>query len=449
MLSVRFDHVSKEFILHHERPRSFQELFLNLIHRERVSNKEKYQALKDVSFEVESGEMVGIIGPNGAGKSTVLKLITRIIEPTSGQIKVDGRVGALLELGAGFHPDLTGRENVYLNGSILGFSRAEMNRIFGDIVSFSEMSRFIDVPVKHYSSGMYMRLGFSVAMHLQPDILLVDEILAVGDRAFQLRCLDRINEMKRQKVTILLVSHSLDKVQEMCDRAIWLDEGMIQAEGPVEHVLERYMSRVAAADQRTLQQAEALHTSGATASAAAGPPVKGARDARQKAAWRWGSGQAEIVRVQLLDGQGKEQRTFGTGETLIARIHYSAHERIELPQFGVALHRADGFHIAGPNTVASDYDIEAIEGDGYIDFVIPQLPLYEGAFLFSAAIYNHEGTQAYDHHHQAYTFRVPPDFQNPKRYGTIHIPYRWELGEPSARTSHSTLNESTPADEQV
>ena len=441
MLPIRFDHVSKEFTLHHERPRSFQELFLNLIRRERTSRKEKYWALKDVSFEVRSGEMVGIIGPNGAGKSTVLKLITRIIEPTSGQIKVNGRVGALLELGAGFHPDLTGRENVYLNGSILGFSRAEMDRIFDDIVSFSEMSRFIDVPVKHYSSGMYMRLGFSVAMHLQPELLLVDEILAVGDQAFQLRCLDRINDMKRQKVTILLVSHSLDKVQEMCDRAIWLDEGTIQAEGPVDHVLESYMARVAATDRQALQRAEALHRTSATVSPAAGPPPKKVRAARQKAAWRWGSGQAEIVRVQLLDGQGKEQRTFGTGETLVARIHYSAHERIEHPQFGVALHRADGFHITGPNTVASDYDIEAIEGDGYIDFVIPQLPLYEGAFLFSAAIYDHEGTQAYDHHHQAYTFRVPPDFQGPKRYGTIHIPYRWELGESSAPKNDRAFNE--------
>jgi ABC-type polysaccharide/polyol phosphate transport system ATPase subunit len=393
--------------------------------------------------------MVGIIGPNGAGKSTVLKLITRIIEPTSGQIKVNGRIGALLELGAGFHPDLTGRENVYLNGSILGFSKAEMDRIFDDIVNFSEMSRFIDVPVKHYSSGMYMRLGFSVAMHLQPEVLLVDEILAVGDQAFQLRCLDRINEMKRQKVTILLVSHSLDKVREMCDRAIWLDEGTIQAEGPVDHVLERYMAKVAATDRQALQRAEALHRTSATASPAASPPPKKVRAARQKAAWRWGSGQAEIVRVQLLDGQGKEQRTFGTGETLVARIHYSAHERIEHPQFGVALHRADGFHITGPNTVASDYDIEAIEGDGYIDFVIPQLPLYEGAFLFSAAIYDYEGTQAYDHHHQAYTFRVPPDFQSPRRFGTIHIPHRWELGEPSASTTPTLLNESTFADEQV
>jgi lipopolysaccharide transport system ATP-binding protein len=440
MPAIRFEQVSKEFILHHERPRSLQELFLNLIRFERTPKKEKYWALRDVSFEVSAGEMVGIVGPNGAGKSTALKLITRIIEPTSGQIQVNGRVGALLELGSGFHPDLTGRENVYLNGSILGFGRAEMDRLFDDIVSFSEMERFIDVPVKHYSSGMYMRLGFSVAMHLEPEILLVDEILAVGDQAFQFRCLDRINEMKRQKVTILLVSHNLDKVQEMCDRAIWLDEGMIQAEGPVEHVLERYMTDVAAADQESLEQAEALHRSGAAVVRAAGPP-KGIRAAGQRAAWRWGSGQVEIVRVQLLDGQGKEQRTFRTGETLIARIHYSAHEQIEHPQFGVALHRADGFHIAGPNTVASDYDIEAIEGDGFIDFMIPQLPLTEGAFLFSAAIYNHEGTQAYDHHHQAYTFRVPPDFQNPKRYGTIHIACRWQLSLPSAPTEDNASHE--------
>ena len=220
MSVIRFDSVSKEFILRHERSRSFQELFLNMLRLQRVGTREKFWVLRDVSFEVKPGEMVGIVGDNGAGKSTLLKLISHIIEPTSGHIEVNGRVSALLELGAGFHPDLTGRENIYLNGSILGFSRTEVDHIYDDILEFSELERFIDVPVKHYSSGMYMRLGFSIAIHVRPDILLVDEILAVGDQAFQLRCLDKINEMRRRGITIILVTHDLDTVREMVGRAL-------------------------------------------------------------------------------------------------------------------------------------------------------------------------------------------------------------------------------------
>jgi ABC-type polysaccharide/polyol phosphate transport system ATPase subunit len=261
MTVIRFDHVTKQFTLHKERSRSFQELFVGLVHLRRGRTKERYLALRDVSFEVQAGEMLGIIGPNGAGKSTILKLISRIIEPTAGEIEIDGRVGALLELGSGFHPDLTGRENVYLNGSILGFSHKKMDRILDDIVDFSEMSPFIDVPVKHYSSGMYMRLGFSIAIHVEPNILLVDEVLAVGDQAFQHRCLDRINKMRRQGITIILVTHSLDTVRDMCDRAIWLDDGEILAKGDVGRVLELYADQVRAADEQALLRAgDGVHT---------------------------------------------------------------------------------------------------------------------------------------------------------------------------------------------
>jgi lipopolysaccharide transport system ATP-binding protein len=416
---IRVENVSKRFTLRHDRPRSLQELFLNVLHRERVSSKEMFWVLRDVSFEVEPGEMVGIVGENGAGKSTLLSLLSRIIEPTSGLIELNGRVGALLELGAGFHPDLTGRENVYLNGSILGFSRADMTRIFDDIVSFSELERFIDIPVRHYSSGMYMRLGFSVAIHVQPDILLVDEVLAVGDQAFQLRCLDRINEMRRRGVTIILVSHNLEKVQEMCDQAIWLDEGQIQAEGRVDHVIAKYMTQVLAEDSHALRTADA---------------ARAIRDSGvdDDSSWRWGSGEAEIVQVQFLDSQGQEQRNFRTGETFIARMHYAAHERIERPLFGVALHHADGFLISGPNTGSADYSIEAIGGQGYIDFVIPHLPLLQGTYLFSAALYDQEGVQAYDHHHQAYSFRIAPSEQRQVERGSLHILSEWHLGSSSA-----------------
>lgn len=443
MISVRLDHVSKQFTLQHERPRSFQELFLNMIRLRRSTSQEKYWALRDVSFEIEKGEMVGIIGENGAGKSTLLKLLTRIIEPSTGKITVDGRVSALLELGAGFHPDLTGRENIYLNGSVLGFSKSEMDGIFDNILAFSEMERFVDVPVKHYSSGMYMRLGFSIAIHVEPDILLVDEVLAVGDQAFQFRCLDRINKMKRQGVTIILVTHSLKQVREMCDRAIWLDEGKKQADGTVQRVLEQYMAQVLAEDEQSLLETESVRRE-------LKKPVKVTKAqgqnkvaTRDRSSWRWGSREAEITRVQILDDQRQERRAFKTGEPAVIRIYFVAHQRIEEPQFGIALYHAGGFHINGPNTTFSGLHIEAIEGEGYIDHVMDSLPLLEGTYLVSVSLGDHDGVHPYDYHHQAYTFRVRGSETIQEMHGTFLIPASWQLG-PTGFASTPTPEEGQP-----
>jgi len=415
MSTVRFESVSKQFTLHRHRSRSFQELFLSVLHPGRRSAKEKFWALRDVAFAAEPGEMLGFIGANGAGKSTVLKLISRIIEPTSGQIEINGRVGALLELGTGFHPDLTGRENIYLNGSIVGFGRKEIARLLDEIIGFSEMERFIDVPVKHYSSGMYMRLGFAIAIHIQPEILLVDEVLAVGDQAFQLRCLDRIREMRRQGVTIILVTHDLTRVRELCSRAIWLDDGMIRAEGVVDAVLEAYMTEVRADDKQALVKAE---------SALQGPRSQ----AQAGTTWRWGTREGELVGVQFLDDTGEERRTFKTGDKFVVRIRFVAHERIVNPQFGLALYHANGFHINGPNSVFSGLEIEAIEGPGTIDYVVESLPLLEGSYLVSIGLYDHKGVHAYDHHHQVYVFRVSQNDAIQERYGSVLIPSSWHMG---------------------
>jgi lipopolysaccharide transport system ATP-binding protein len=412
VIALKLEHVSKQFTLHRERPRSFQELFLHAIRVQRGAPKEKIWALRDVSLEIEAGTMVGIVGDNGAGKSTLLKLLTRIIEPTSGGISVSGRVSALLELGAGFHPDLTGRENIYLNGSILGFSRPEVDRILEGIIEFSELERFIDVPVKHYSSGMYMRLAFSIAIHVQPDVLLVDEILAVGDQSFQLRCLDKINHMRRLGVTIVLITHDLETVRELCDRAVWLDDGQILAEGRVDYVLEQYLEQVRATDRQALREAEQ------------GGPETGS--------WRWGSREAEIVGVELLDGTGQEQRCFVTGRPFVVRIHYATRQRIDHPQFGLALYHASGFHINGPNTVFADYDIPSIQGQGTIDYQIDSLPLLPGTYLISASIYDYQGQHAYDHHHQAYTFRVRAGAGTREKFGSLLIPATWRL-QPGAQ----------------
>jgi len=287
MIAVRFDQVSRKFILHRERARSIQESVFSLFRRNK-DPREEFWALRDISFTVEQGETVGIIGPNGAGKSTLLKLISRILEPTSGRIEVNGKMGALLELGAGFHPDLTGRENIYLNGSILGLSRAQIRQKMDQIIAFAELERFIDVPVKHYSSGMYVRLGFSVAVHTDPEILLVDEVLAVGDVAFQRKCLERIDHARQQGVTILFVSHSAETVRHVCSRALWLDEGRLVADGSAEAVVARYLDH-----SWTTQEG--------------GPKVEGSNERR------WGSGVVQIVGVRILDGEGQERQHFQVG----------------------------------------------------------------------------------------------------------------------------------------
>lgn len=410
--AIRFDHVSKKFTLHHQRPRSFQELVIQLLRRSNGpsggrtktsknamgSKREEFWALRDVNFTVEHGETVGIIGPNGAGKSTALKLISRIIEPTSGEIEVDGRVGALLELGAGFHPDLSGRENIYLNGSILGLSRSEIDEKLGAIIAFAELERFIDMPVRHYSSGMYVRLGFSVAVHTDPEILLVDEVLAVGDAAFQRKCLEKIAELRQEGVTILFISHSPDTVQSLCSRAIWLDEGQLIADGSTESVVARYVDR-------TWSKRE------------------DASDLCLEAKRRWGSGKVRITDVRLLNGRGEERRNFHVGEPLVVEMHYCAEYRVERPVFGLAVHRADGTHVTGPNTQQGCCEIPWIENRGTVRYEVPSTPLLEGSYYVSVSVHNREDTQMYDYHDRLYPFHVLR--QQGKCYGIVTLGGNW------------------------
>lgn len=237
--AIEFDGVSRQFTIHHERRESLQDWFIHRFLPDR-SAQERFWALKNVSFNIERGQTVGLIGRNGAGKSTMLKLVTGILEPTSGEVRVAGRTYAMLELGAGFHPELSGRDNIFLNGSIYGFNRRTMNRKFDEIVAFAELEQFIDTPVKHYSSGMFMRLGFATAISMDPQILVIDEVLSVGDAAFQRRCNDAIRNLQDKGVTILLVSHSSEQVREFCHRAILLSGGGVLADGAVEDVLTAY-----------------------------------------------------------------------------------------------------------------------------------------------------------------------------------------------------------------
>lgn len=405
---VHFRQVSKQFTLHRERVRSFQELAVNLFRRG-TRSREEFWALQDVNFTVQQGEIVGFIGPNGAGKSTVLKLISRIIEPTSGRITVDGRVGALLELGAGFHPDLTGRENIYLNGSILGLSRAEIQRELDDIIAFAELERFIDVPVKYYSSGMYVRLGFSVAVHTDPEILLVDEVLAVGDQVFQQKCMERIGLLRQEGVTIALVSHNMADVGHLCDRVIWLMDGRVQADGDATTVVDQYLSF---SNRQYYQQ-----------------PMKSALVAASEEPRRdnnrWGTFLAEITNVELLDADGSSPSFFRPGDLFRLRIHYRTRTRIDAPAFGLAFYRRDGLHINGPNSIRDGYTIPYIDGTGYVDYVIENLPLNQGSYELTVAIYDHDSQIAHDHHHRLYSFEV----RSPTLWheaGVVHIPAKWQ-----------------------
>ena len=239
---VELANVSKRFRLSHERARSLQEVWLGLFKGRRTTRVEEFWALRDVSLRIESGESVALIGPNGAGKSTALKIMARIIDPTQGMVRVKGRMSALIELGAGFHIDLTGRENVFLNGSILGFSRQEMQQRFDEIVSFAELEQFIDTELKRWSTGMVMRLGFAIATSVNPDVLITDEILAVGDESFQHKCLRRIKTFREEGGTILFVSHDMHAVRDLCERSVWLDHGAVQMDGASEEVVAGYLA---------------------------------------------------------------------------------------------------------------------------------------------------------------------------------------------------------------
>jgi lipopolysaccharide transport system ATP-binding protein len=426
MPAVQFDGVSKRFIIHHERARSFQDL---LIRRFRPSqSNEAFWALRDISFSVEPGTALGIIGTNGSGKSTLLKLMTRIIAPTQGKVTVNGRVSALLELGAGFHPDLSGRDNVFLNASILGVERRRVAERFDAIAKFAELERFIDIPVKHYSSGMYARLGFAVAINVDPDVLLIDEVLSVGDESFQDRCLDAIHRFHRAGKTLVLVSHDVSSICDVCTDAIWLQDGEVRAVGQPRKVVTEYLD-AAHAHAAEVEAAEDLGL---------GPSVSDSHDAAAPyAGHRWGSGEAEILAVEVLDGNGRVTGQMRSGGRLTIRVRYRADQRISLPVFGLAITTEEGLHVTGPNSQFAGQIIDAIEGEGAVTYVVDECPLLPGTFRLTASIYDESCTHPYDYHDRMYALSVEPG-DHEERYGVVRLPARWTY-EPSDRAAAASL----------
>jgi ABC-type polysaccharide/polyol phosphate transport system ATPase subunit len=429
---IRFDNVSKLFLLDNQRPSSFQETLVNAFHGRRNKSGESFWALRGVSFAVEAGESLALIGANGSGKSTALKLISRIILPTSGTVSVQGRVAALLELGAGFHPDLSGRENVALNGSILGLSRSFIRKQMDEIVAFSELQRFIDAPVRNYSSGMLMRLGFSVATAFQPDILIIDEVLAVGDQAFQDRCQRRIRDIQENGATVILVSHDLDSVRRLCKRAIWLDEGRARAAGPTAGVASQYLEelwtleqdKIAAEKTRDSEPVEVVASeeesevdTGEDAETAV--PVKAHGHIS-----RWGSGEIRIEKAEILDSGEAARDVFRSGEKFIVRMWYRAAQPIEMPAFGISLYDEQGLRINGPNTIWGGAPIARVHGRGYVDYTVAALPLLPGRYELTVAVYDRYVTHPYDHWHRMASFVVIPD-DIERQDGVVFISCEW------------------------
>ncbi|HEY3081084.1 MAG TPA: ABC transporter ATP-binding protein, partial [Chloroflexota bacterium] len=386
--AVRLEAVSKRFRLRHERTRSFQELWINALRRR--GSAEEFWALREVSFEVQPGRSFGIVGENGSGKSTALKIIAGILRPTAGTVRVNGRLAALLELGAGFHPDLTGRENVFLNASVLGFSRREIERRFDAIVDFAELDRFIDTPLKHYSSGMTVRLGFAIAINSDPDVLITDEVLSVGDEAFQRKCIERIDDLMRRGKTLILVSHGLDLVRYLCSDAIWLDHGRVRAAGHSLDVIDAYLAHANEKDR--------ARRAAPNASAPGAETIDPAR--------RWGSREVEITRVELIGDDGAPTTFVETGGTMRVRIHYHARERIRHPVFGIGIHYGEHLLLNGPNTKAGGLRIDYIDGPGQVDYAVRALPLLRGLYHLSVSVYHEQLLHAYDHHDRVYPFHV-------------------------------------------
>ena len=434
--AIELSHVSKVYKRYSGR--QFATLKSALLQRSilrELRPSETFAALTDVSFSVPKGSTYGVIGRNGSGKSTALKLVAGITKPTSGSVHVDGRVSALIELGAGFHPEISGRENVFINGIMLGLTKREIQARFDEIVDFAELREFIDAPVKTYSSGMYMRLGFAVAIHVDPDVLLVDEILAVGDEGFTHKCLDKFAEFRRRGKTILLVTHSLNLVERFCDQAVWLDGGRARSHGDPRRVVDGYLTAVERSEEQLLAttaaravEAAAIHDDGSAGQEQAGAAAASSGLANGKpvdmfraSEGRWGSRHVEITDVALLDREGQPSFVFHSGDPMSIRLRILAHQAVDDFVFGVGLFNADGVCCYGTNTDAEEMKSEHLSGSPEVSFQIEALDLVEGTYKVDVAVHKRDGVP-YDYHRLLYTFRIKSRIHDVGIYRPRH---RW------------------------
>ncbi|MGW5288805.1 ABC transporter ATP-binding protein [Rhodococcus pyridinivorans] len=393
--AVVVDNVSKKFKIYHERNQSLK----SAVMRRRLSVHEDFWALKDVSLEVPPASTFALVGDNGSGKSTLLKCLAKILYPTSGKITTHGRMAALLEVGSGFHPELSGRENIFLNASILGMTRKEVERKFDEIVAFSGVEEFIDQPVKNYSSGMYVRLGFSVAINVDPEVLLVDEVLAVGDAAFQEKCAEKFAQFRREGRTVVVVSHSLGQLRNMSDHAAWLEHGQLKEIGPADVIIEKY---------RDSTRSD-LHVD-----------VDGIVHC--------GSGEARVEALEVLDRSGDPfAGPITSGSAVTFRMHYTTSEPIVDPSISLSLETKDGIVLWARSTRGRHFTLARIDGPGTADFTVPALPLTAGEFVLNASIADAATQHLFDHARAVAAFRVARSDRSEVDGGYVDIGGRWTL----------------------
>ncbi len=390
--AIVVEDVSKMFRLYHDRNQSLKAAVM----RGRRARYEEFMALKGVSLEVEQGTTYGLIGENGSGKSTLLKCMARILRPDGGRIQVNGKISALLELGAGFHPELSGKENVYLNGAILGLGSRQIDRVYDDIVEFSGLDKIIDTPVKNYSSGQYVRLGFSVAINVDPDVLLVDEVLAVGDEAFQRRCNEKFAELRAADKTIVVVSHGLAAMRLICDQIAWFEHGRLRLTGPASDVIDHYIAEVQVDRQDEEGQGN-----------------------------RWGSGEVQIDEVEIIGPGGVATDRLHTGEKIVFRFHWSAREPVTDPVFGLAIHSIEGLLVSGPNSREAGLSLPRAEGSGVVDISVERLLLLPGTYDLTASVYDHAIVHPYDFRQRVLRFQVDPGTPHESFGGVMSLDGQW------------------------
>ena len=392
--AIRVDSLWKNFRLYHERNRYLKAAML----RGRRARYEEFWALQDVSLTVAKGATVGVIGSNGSGKTTLLKCLTGIYTPERGSVHIEGNVAALLELGAGFHAELSGTENIYLNGSILGMSKKEIDNKFDSIVEFAGLEQFIDTPVKNFSSGMVVRLGFSIATHVEPEVLLIDEILAVGDQAFQRKSTEKIEQFRRDGRTILVVSHSLGLVQQLCDTVVWLEKGHVKMTGPASDVISEYTGTTYGNFAR--------------------------EDASSKT--RWGSGEAQITQVTTLDASEQPIDTLSSGDEFRLRLELNSHVRIESPVLRVQMETMSGELVWSTTTQRGTATLRVLDGPAVAMLQIPSLPLADGTYYVSVSIADATGATEFDHcQHWA---KIHVVGGQPNDGGVVALPSSWSIG---------------------
>lgn len=400
-MAIRVSHVNKAFRLPHEKQTSVKAKLISTFKGSRGSY-EIQQVLRDISLEIKKGEFFGVVGRNGSGKSTLLKLLAGIYIPTGGEIEINGGLTPFIELGVGFNPELTGRENVFLNGALLGFDRQDMNKMYDDIVEFAELEKFMDQKLKNYSSGMQVRLAFSIAIRANTDILLVDEVLAVGDALFQQKCYDYFQKIKDSDRTVVFISHDMGAIQSFCDRAMLIDDSKMLVIGDPQEVATKYNEVLLAKEPKKTGDQKYVHI---------------------------GVGGAEIVGAEIIDKVGRPVHKISEGEPFTIRIHYTSSKVIKDPVFGIGIMGQNAESIVGPNTRDKGLSIKKLAKRGYFEATFDNLPLSTGTYRIRASIMNSSVTIPYDFVEKMLTLTVT----GRKRFGDIYLEPEWSFGDGEAR----------------